>query len=141
MRSPSRGKSAVTSAMVLLHRLRVAMNVRAELEVLAHREAREDRAALGRERDAVGHEILGRSSAVGLPAKVMVPLVSGKRPITLFSVVVLPAPFAPMMATISPGNTSRLIPLSALMPPYATRRSVSSRSGVPSGSVSLGRVG
>jgi hypothetical protein len=44
----------------LLHRLGVAMEERAELEVLAHGEVREDRAALGHERHAAGDHVLGR---------------------------------------------------------------------------------
>ena len=34
-----------------------------------------------------------------------------------FSVVLLPAPLAPISATISPSATSKLMPFTALMPP------------------------
>ena len=57
------------------------------------------------------------SPASERPASFKAPLASGKSPMIVFSVVVLPAPFAPIIATISPGKTRRLMPRSALMPP------------------------
>ena len=45
-------------------------------------------------------------------------------PAMVFSVVDLPAPFAPMRVTISPSSMSNEIPLTALMAPYETARSL-----------------
>src|SRR5215831_17084695 len=45
------------------------------------------------------------------------------------SVVVLPAPFAPIKQTSSPCSTPRSMPLTAWMPPYATCRRLNSSSG------------
>src|SRR6516225_1067287 len=47
------------------------------------------------------------------------------------SVVVLPAPFAPIKQTSSPCSTPRSMPLTAWMPPYATCRRFNSSSGRP----------
>src|SRR5215831_20332050 len=44
------------------------------------------------------------------------------------SVVVLPAPFAPIKQTNSPCSTPRSMPLTAWMPPYATCRRLNSSS-------------
>ena len=51
------------------------------------------------------------------PSKVIVPDRGCMRPLMVRSVVVLPAPFAPSSVTISPGNTSRVIPWRAWMWP------------------------
>src|SRR5687767_9092758 len=48
------------------------------------------------------------------------------RPASAFSVVVLPAPLAPISVTSSPFRTSRSIPFTASMPPYATWRAFTS---------------
>src|SRR3954454_19276278 len=53
-------------------------------------------------------------------------------PETVFWVVVLPAPFAPRRATISPSRTVNEIPLMAVMAPYRTWRSATSSSVPPS---------
>src|SRR5258705_12470193 len=45
-------------------------------------------------------------------------------PVMAFSVVVLPAPFAPIRLTSSPWCTSNDAPFTAWMPPYATFRPV-----------------
>ena len=47
----------------------------------------------------------------------MVPLAGWSSPVIAFSVVVLPAPFAPISVTSSPARISRSMPLTALMPP------------------------
>ncbi len=51
------------------------------------------------------------------PSNQMEPSRGCIRPLIVFSVVVLPAPFAPISVTISPGWTSMSIPLSAWMFP------------------------
>ena len=45
---------------------------------------------------------------MSLPSKLIRPPLSGRSPEIVFSVVVLPAPFAPISATISPESTCRL---------------------------------
>src|SRR2546421_1135439 len=60
----------------------------------------------------------------GLPRYSMSPAATGWMPVMAFSVVVLPAPFAPMRLTSSPSRTSNDTPLTAWMPPYATLRPV-----------------
>src|SRR6185295_6930482 len=57
-----------------------------------------------------------------LPRYSMSPPAEGWMPVTAFSVVVLPAPFAPIRLTSSPSRTSKLAPLTAWMPPLATRK-------------------
>ena len=47
------------------------------------------------------------------PSKVMRPLVTGRTPEIVLSVVVLPAPLAPMSVTISPSSTWSDTPRSA----------------------------
>ena len=47
----------------------------------------------------------------------MSPARIGSRPVIAFMVVVLPAPFEPMSDTSSLPYTSKLMPLTALMPP------------------------
>ena len=44
---------------------------------------------------------------MSFPSKVTVPPFDGSRPVMVCSVVVLPAPFAPMSATTSPSCTSK----------------------------------
>ena len=44
---------------------------------------------------------------MSFPSKVTVPPFDGSRPVMVCSVVVLPAPFAPMSATTSPSFTSK----------------------------------
>jgi hypothetical protein len=47
----------------------------------------------------------------------MSPSAGGCRPVMALSVVVLPAPLAPISETSSPSRTSKLTPLTAWMPP------------------------
>ena len=47
----------------------------------------------------------------------MSPAAAGCRPVMAFSVVVLPAPLAPIRLTSSPSWTSKETPLTAWMPP------------------------
>lgn len=51
------------------------------------------------------------------PLNVIRPLVSGRSPEIVLSVVVLPAPLAPMRETISPSSTWMLMPLRAAILP------------------------
>ena len=55
--------------------------------------------------------------AIGRPMNSIVPAADGSSPVTAFSVVVLPAPLAPMRLTSSPSPTSNDTPLTAWMPP------------------------
>jgi len=50
---------------------------------------------------------------ISSPSKMTLPLRALSRPLIVFSVVVLPAPFEPMRVTISARWTCRLTPLSA----------------------------
>ena len=59
----------------------------------------------------------------------------------VFSVVVLPAPLAPIIATISPRFTSSETLFSALIPPYATARFSTTSSGEPTAAFGMGRIG
>ncbi|MNT19594.1 hypothetical protein D3C72_1548590 [compost metagenome] len=56
-------------------------------------------------------------AACALPSKVMLPALGFSNPAKVFRVVVLPAPFAPISATISPSPTVRSMPLMAWMAP------------------------
>ena len=55
--------------------------------------------------------------AIDLPRNLMSPAAMGWMPVTAFSVVVLPAPLAPIRLTSSPSTTLKLTPLTAWMPP------------------------
>src|SRR5438552_9464831 len=57
------------------------------------------------------------------PSSRISPARGARRPETVFSVVVFPAPLLPRRATISPAATLREIPLTALISPYVTSRS------------------
>ena len=52
-----------------------------------------------------------------LPMNSMSPAAAGCVPVMALSVVVLPAPLAPIRLTSSPWRTSKLTPLTAWMPP------------------------
>ncbi len=54
---------------------------------------------------------------MSLPLKKTVPARTGRRPETVFIVVVLPAPLAPMRVTISPSSTVKLMSRMASMRP------------------------
>ena len=54
---------------------------------------------------------------MGLPMKVMEPVREWSRPETVWRVVVLPAPLAPMRVTISPSSTWKDTSLTAWMAP------------------------
>ena len=54
---------------------------------------------------------------MSLPKYSMLPEVAAKVPVIAFMVVVLPAPLEPIRDTNSPSRTSKLMPLTACMPP------------------------
>ena len=54
------------------------------------------------------------------PMNVIEPVRERRRPERVLSVVDLPAPFAPIRATISPSFTSKEMPLIAWIAPYQT---------------------
>src|SRR5207302_2903197 len=66
---------------------------------------------------------------ISLPSKVIRPALF-TMPLIERSVVVLPAPLAPRMATIDPGSTDTETPCSALIAPYPAWTSVSSSSAI-----------
>jgi hypothetical protein len=51
------------------------------------------------------------------PSNTTLPVATGRTPEMVLSVVVLPAPFAPMSVTISPSFTWNVMPLMASMRP------------------------
>ena len=62
-------------------------------------------------------EAAGARPPMDRPSSVMVPVVGRFSPERVRSVVVLPAPLAPISVTILPAGTSRLMPRRARMPP------------------------
>src|SRR5713101_6492022 len=62
----------------------------------------------------------GGSPAMSSPSKTMRPAVGRSTPVRQLNKVLLPAPFGPMMARISPGGTEKLTSLSAVSPPKRT---------------------
>src|ERR1700761_7027092 len=57
-----------------------------------------------------------------LPRDSMSPPSAGRLPVIAFMVVVLPPPLEPISDTSSPSRTSKSMPFTAWMPPYATFR-------------------
>ena len=84
-----------------------ALTAIAEAEVLGDGEAEEQAAVLRDVRDAELCAALGCTRCRSRPSKRITPSIGCTRPETARSVVVLPAPFAPSRATISPGATVR----------------------------------
>ena len=97
--------------------LAVASRVGAHVEVLDHGHAREDAATFGRLADAELDALVRRHRGDVVAVEHDQPDVTGRTPEIAFSVVVLPAPFAPMSVTISPSSTSKEMPLIASMRP------------------------
>src|SRR5688572_8425430 len=62
------------------------------------------------------------------PANTIRPLSGGRLPASWLMKVVLPAPFGPMTACVSPGSTSKLMPSLARSAPKLFLRSFTSRS-------------
>ena len=108
-----------------------ALHPRAEPQVVEHRERRERAAPLGHVRDARAAPstpvCAGRPCS---PSSSTSPLVLTVPEIAR-SVVVLPAPFAPRIATKSPSSTLSETPCSARISPYRASTSRSSRSDKP----------
>ena len=70
------------------------------------------------ESPAAGRTHLGAGTFVmSVPPDSLVPVLDGIMPVTVCSVVVFPAPLAPMRATISPSFTSKEIPFTAWIIP------------------------
>ena len=98
---------------------------RAEPQVLVDRELGDDAAAVGDQRDAAAGAVLGADAReVGAVEADASGCRAGTSPASARSRVVLPAPFAPSTATISPGRMSKLTPCSTGSPPYPTVRPV-----------------
>ena len=127
------GRASTTSSIVSAMRRGVLVVPRAELEVLAHGEVREDGAALGHQRDAGVDHVLGRRARPrSLPVVARsCPPAMGRRRTIVFSVVVLPAPLAPIIATISPRFTSRRDALQRLDAAVRDGEVLDARSGAP----------
>jgi hypothetical protein len=86
-------------------------------QVLVHGQARKDAPPFRHLAQAGFGQGLGRRPVNRLAVIPDLPLVDGDTQQVVIRVVDLPAPLAPMMATISPGYTLREIPLRALMEP------------------------
>ena len=69
----------------------------------------------------------GESPEIGRPRRCTSPAVGRQRPVTALKMVVLPAPFGPMIERISPSRTASETPETARMPPNRTERSRTSR--------------
>ena len=81
--------------------------VRAEEEVLPHREVGEQPAALEHVREAAGHPCVGRQRVDAPAVDLDAARLRGDSPDTLLRTVDFPAPFGPRRATISPAPTAR----------------------------------
>ena len=84
---------------------------------------------------------LGGSPVMSAPLSRMRPEVGRSTPVTQLKNVLLPAPFGPMMARISPRRISRLTLLSAVSPPKRmVRPSVRSTGAVSPPRLSAGEA-
>ncbi|KAI1697406.1 hypothetical protein Ddc_19716 [Ditylenchus destructor] len=100
--------------------LRVVADVGTHHEVLGDGHAGEGAAAFRHHHQALLGQV-PRALALDRAAHELdVAHASGGSPVTALSVVVLPAPLAPIRQTSSPWRTSKSTPLTAWMPPYAT---------------------
>ena len=77
---------------------------RVHREVLPHREAVPQSGRLGQEADAAGADATPSAGAIGSPSTSTRPDDGAMSPASMRSVVVLPAPFGPSSAKISPGG-------------------------------------
>jgi hypothetical protein len=89
----------------------------AHLQVLGDGHAGEGAAPFGHHHQALLDQVPGALALDGRPRNSMSPAATGWVPVMAFSVVVLPAPLAPIRLTSSPWRTSKLTPLTAWMPP------------------------
>src|SRR3989449_4247291 len=91
----------------------------------------------GKSRQPSGHGAIPRAArswagrtVMSFPSKDTSPRVGRSKPLTIFSVVDLPAPFGPMSTVVTPCFASRPIPRRTCVPPYPasipSRRSMSS---------------
>ena len=110
-----RGNSANTRSTSAAIAARVVARVRAHREVLVDGQRAEHAASFGHHREAAAHQRERRLPGdVARPRSARCPPSTGSRPQMPFSVVVLPAPFAPIRHTSSPSPTSRSMPLHRL---------------------------
>src|SRR5690606_14004630 len=70
------------------------------------------------------------SVVMSLPSRLMLPVAAGTRPMTARRVVLFPAPFDPIRATISPASTEKPTLRIASSAPYRTVRSRTSSMGI-----------
>ena len=96
----------------------IAIGQAAQLQIFEHRHARENVTAFGNQRDAASDDLIGwQILKYPHPSKITLPSGAfGWAQIVIIKVV-LPAPLAPINATISPLPTSRLTPRRASMTP------------------------
>jgi len=78
---------------------------------------------------------------MSLPSKIIFPPARGKRPEIALSVVVLPAPLAPISATSWPRSTVSEMPLTAVTWPYRQTTSQSSSTLLPLPKISTDHFG
>ena len=105
-----RSRSAATPGVVA--------RVGAHAQVLLDGELREDAAPLGHERQAAARDLEATAPADVLAVVHARGRPAGRtRPVIALSVVVLPAPLAPIRHTSSPSPTARSMPFTARMPP------------------------
>ena len=94
-----------------------------DAHVLQRRRIGQDVGDLVRAGDALAaRSRCGGSPAMSSPSNRMRPLVGRSTPVRQLKKVLLPAPFGPMMARISPRGTSKLTLSSAVRPPKRTVR-------------------
>jgi hypothetical protein len=95
---------------------RVAVDVRAEQQVVAHGRAGEDAPSFGDVRDPARTIRYAGTRVMSSPSKRIVPLFARTKPLIARSSEVLPAPFAPISATIVPGLGAQRDACSARIP-------------------------
>ena len=91
--------------------------VRAHHQVFVHGEVGEHHAPLGHVRKAELHDLVRGQTGDVLAVVEDLPARGFTRPEMARSVVLLPAPFAPMSVTMLPAGTDNEMPCSALMAP------------------------
>ena len=94
-----------------------APGVRPQEKVLADREGAENVPPLGHQRAAQRDDPLGAVPPMLRLSRTTEPARGSRTPAMVFRRVVLPAPLAPMMATISPGETCSETPFRTLRAP------------------------
>jgi hypothetical protein len=98
-------------------------------QVLEHRQARERLDDLEGAGDAEAADAVGREAVDAPAGEGDRPVLGRALPAIRLKSVVLPAPLAPMMPTVSPASTANETPESAMSPPKRLPRSCTSSSG------------